>query len=513
MPDALFLACTIMASVLLFGSAEPWAAGLAGAAVTIYFNIRARDPGFFWPATATGDSAPGELQRRGEAWPLVRMFRRISWREGMCICAAGFFVLELLCLAPLPVSVIAFFSKKEYGLIESLPLVPRAWHSLSMDGHEGLEALLWLAVCTMVFIIAERAGRDKGALKRAFSALAFFGFGLVVFAVIQKSTWDGRIYWLRPVRDVGHPFGPFVNRNHFAGFIGMLVPPSLALALEARRPGKTLLYALMGAVMAAGLFYSLSRGGVVSFFASMLVFAFLAAGRPRRRRPGRRAVYYAGLFVFLVCMLFYVLYAGISPLVVRFEQGGLTLGTRLKVWQAALRAVWDFKWLGTGLGTFREIFPLYNPDLQKTFDFAHNDYINLAVETGISGLLLAALFFASFARGVYNYYVRRRPSLFTAGLLSSVAYMLVHSFVDFNLHIPSNSITFAAIAGFSASRIHRSGEGWVKGRGKGDGAKAAEGCGAGEKNWEKASLTYIATSCRGLTTARGTRRRRSRCSG
>ncbi len=454
MTDALFLACTIMFSVLLFGSVEPWASGLAGAAVTIYFNVRARDPGFW--RYACGQQMPGSQNGKGE--PLARIFL-ISWRGWMGIWAAGFFVLGLLCLVPLPVSVVAFFSKREYGFLKSLSLGPRAWHSLSMDGHEGTGALIWLGVCAMVFIIAERAGRDRRALKRALSALSFFGFGLVVFAVIQKSAWDGRIYWLRAVRDTGHPFGPFVNRNHFAGFMGMLIPPGLALALEARRPGKTLLYAVVTAVMAAGLFYSLSRGGVASFFASMLVFVFLPADGARKRRPGKRIVYYACIFA--VPMLFYVLYAGVSPLVARFEAGGLTFGTRLKVWKAAMRAAWDFKWFGSGLGTFKEIFPLYNPDLQKTFDFAHNDYINLAVETGISGLLLAALFFASFARGVYNYYVRRRPSFLTAGLLSSVAYMLVHSFVDFNLHIPSNSITFAAFAGFAASRLGGGGKGRV----------------------------------------------------
>ncbi len=458
--DPLFLAATVMASVLLFGSVEPWAAGLIGLAVTVYFNIRVHDARFL---DGMGRPSKGPRWKKEIIWgkesgPRIpwRVFA-FSWRGGMLISAAGFMAVSLLGLAPLPVRTIAFFSKKGYGLIEGLSLQPPAWHTLSLDGHQSVEALLRLAICAMVFIIAERAGRDRKALKRTFSILSFFGFGLVVFAVIQKSTWDGRLYWFRALRYGRHPFGPFVNRNHFAGFMGMLIPPGLALAFEARRPAKTVLYALLAAVMAAGLFYSLSRGGIISFFASMLVF--LAMARPKSGRPGNRAVYYAVFCFFAIALLFYVFYGGISPLLGRFEEGGLSFGTRLKVWEAALRAAWDFKWFGTGLGTFREIFPLYNPGLQKTFDFAHNDYINLVVETGLWGFFFLLVFFASFARGVYNYYGRQKPSYLTAGLLASVAYMLVHSFLDFNLHIPSNAITFSVVAGFATARIHLRGGG------------------------------------------------------
>ena len=486
---SLFLAFIIMFSVLLFGSVEPWAFGLTGIAVTVYFyfGIMVRDARFRGDAEDR-HRGPVQLERRAVRRPARKEERRagcgklqpwrlpsgVSWRQAMSASAAGFAAIALFAMVPLPAPATAFFSGKGYRLMEALSPGKPAWLCLSMDSHDTMEALLRLAVYAMVFLIAESAGKDRRALRRAFSALCFFGFGLVVFAVIQRSTWDGRLYWLRQIRS-GNPFGPFVNRDHFAGFIGMLVPPGLALAIEAGRPGKKALYALLTAGMAAGLFYSLSRGGVVSFFASILFFLFLAiAGKTstgaRTKKsggaPGGRASRYMGffagraaryMFFFAAALLFYVLYGGVLPLLARFEKGGLGFGTRLKVWEAALRAARDFRWFGTGLGTFREIFPLYNPGLQKTFDFAHNDYVNLLVETGLAGSLFALAFFASFARGVYNYYGRRRPSCFTAGLLASVAYMLVHSFLDFNLHIPSNAITFSAIAGFATARIHAGG--------------------------------------------------------
>ncbi len=444
--DPLFLACVIMVSVLLFGAVEAWAAGLAGAAVIIYFNIRLHDAGFW-------DTGAHLTKKEGSAGDKASIFSSwMSWEKGMFYSAAGFMSVALFSLAPLPAPAIAFFSKKEYGLIEGLPLRPPAWHSLSINGHETTTALVRFFICMMVFSIAVRAGRDRRAPKRIFSVLAFFGFALVFFAVIQRSAWDGRIYWFRGLRNGGRPFGPFVNRNHFAGFMGMLVPPVLALAFEARRTEKTVLFAIVSAVMAAGLFYSLSRGGIISFFVSMFFFlALVRAGKPGGRR---RSVYYLIFIFFSAAFLFYMFYAGISPVVDRFEVGGLSSRTRLEVWVAALRAASDFRWFGTGLGTFREVFPLYNPGLQKTFDFAHNDYINITVETGLAGIFFLLVFFASFARGVYNYCRRQGPSYFTAGLLASVAYMLVHSFFDFNLHIPSNAITFAVVSGLATSRLH-----------------------------------------------------------
>lgn len=76
------------------------------------------------------------------------------------------------------------------------------------------------------------------------------------------------------------------------------------------------------------------------------------------------------------------------------------------------------------------------------------------METGLPGLFFVVIFFASCARGVYNYYKQRKGSFLTAGLIASVTYMLVHSFFDFNLHIPSNAITFAAVLGFAVARLN-----------------------------------------------------------
>ncbi|NOT58997.1 MAG: hypothetical protein HOP19_02105, partial [Acidobacteria bacterium] len=60
--------------------------------------------------------------------------------------------------------------------------------------------------------------------------LIAFGFALALFGLLQHFTWNGKFYWLRePLVPPVSPFGPFVNRNHFAGYVEMLLPLPLAL--------------------------------------------------------------------------------------------------------------------------------------------------------------------------------------------------------------------------------------------------------------------------------------------
>jgi len=132
----------------------------------------------------------------------------------------------------------------------------------------------------------------------------------------------------------------------------------------------------------------------------------------------------------------------------RFAQSGLSSEGRMLVWKATLKAFADFAWFGTGLGTFRYVFPLYYPEgLQNNFLYTHNDYLQFLLETGIVGTLLLALAFVSLAGIAFKACSKESPSFIMAGLVTSMIYMLIHSFFDFNMHIPSNAIMFSIILG------------------------------------------------------------------
>ena len=54
-----------------------------------------------------------------------------------------------------------------------------------------------------------------------------FGFLVADFGILQHLTFNGKLYWFREMHYGGIPFGPYVNRNHFAGFAELFIPVAL----------------------------------------------------------------------------------------------------------------------------------------------------------------------------------------------------------------------------------------------------------------------------------------------
>src|ERR1700730_1720836 len=157
--------------------------------------------------------------------------------------------------------------------------------SLSMDveATRGAAAVIFfLFVC---FLIAANFFATRERLRQLANFLIVFGLVLAVFALVQHFTWEGRLFWFRPAPSSGMG-GPFVNRNHFAGYMEMLIPMAVALALSRAARGESrLFYGFAAAIMGVAEVASLSRGGIVSLTAGLL---FVAAVRSRIERRASR---------------------------------------------------------------------------------------------------------------------------------------------------------------------------------------------------------------------------------
>src|SRR5467141_3319079 len=122
------------------------------------------------------------------------------------------------------------------------------------------------------------------------------GFAVSVFAILQHFTFNGKLYWIRELRYGGIPFGPYVNRNHFAGLIELLIPPGLAiLVLRAERRDLLPLVALFTLLPIGALFMAASRGGIASFLVQLGLLALLIG-----QRRGERKHLVSGAMVFLL---------------------------------------------------------------------------------------------------------------------------------------------------------------------------------------------------------------------
>ena len=314
-----------------------------------------------------------------------------------------------------------------------------------------LATLLFLFLCTQVFRTLQE-----------WRSFVWFGMGLgflvSVFAILQHLTFNGKIYWFRELQYGGVPFGPYVNRNHFAGLMELLIPLALVpLVLGRVRRERLVVVALFAIMPIAALFLCASRGGIVSFFVQ---FALLLYWLLRRRGLGKHLL--AGSAVLLAALMI-VTWLGIGRILQRFSSMQtleVTEGKRAAMRKGTWHIFLDHPLAGTGLGTFQIVYPPYETLYDaKVVNHAHNDYLEALAETGALGGLCCAWFLGVLLRKSFSLFWQIGLSFPGALQLSGMvacAGFLVHALVDFNFHIPSNLWLFILMAHLATTEIQQS---------------------------------------------------------
>jgi O-antigen ligase len=323
--------------------------------------------------------------------------------------------------------------------------------------HTRTELQLLLAYSIIIFLMTQ-AFRTIPDWRTLIWFLMSFGFAVAIFGILQQFTFNGKLYWFREMRFGGIPFGPYVNRNHFAGFAEMVIPVSLVPLLMGRvRRERWLIVTLFALLPIGALFLSASRGGIISFGAELVTIGIAVA---LRRTGGKHIL--AGALVLLAAFLF-VSWLGVRQILDRFasmQSLEVTAGKRGSMRQDTWAIFRDHGISGTGLGTLQIVFPAYETLYDgKIVNHSHNDYVEALAETGIIGGLLCGsflglLFFISLKR------LLQTDKAFVAALhlsgLAACTGFLVHSLVDFNLHIPGNALLFFVMACLASGTTQRS---------------------------------------------------------
>jgi O-antigen ligase len=284
--------------------------------------------------------------------------------------------------------------------------------------------------------------------------LMSLGFFVSIFGILQHLTSNGKLYWFRTMRFGGLPFGPYVNRNHFAGFAEMMIPVALVpLVLGKVRRERLFLVGLFALIPIVALVLSASRGGIISL-AVQLVMLFLLL---QVRRARGRNVMAGGIVV--LCAVMLVSWIGVQPVLNRFAPQNLEVNVakRTAMRHDTWRLFLDHPMVGTGLGTFEMVFPPYDSLYDgKVVNHAHNDYLEAAAETGVIGGLCCAWFLGvvliNSMKGLAEPGGSFGAVLNLSGLIACVG-ILVHSLVDFNLHIPANALLFFVSAHMATARL------------------------------------------------------------
>jgi O-antigen ligase len=308
------------------------------------------------------------------------------------------------------------------------------------------QAELYGAYGVLCFLVVQSLRRTSQIkfLAQLFSA---YGFALATFALIEGIDSNGKLYWLRTPRDGGWIYGPYVNHNHYAGLMEMLVPIPLVVALLHSVPNsQKALAAGAAAVMATTIFLSGSRGGMVAFAVQVAILAAMLI----KRRKGRMVALVLVAFLGLVAGM--LLWLGGSELANRMTslrteaRSELSGGTRLAIDRDAVRIFRHKPILGWGLGAFPVIYPQYRSFYTNLFvNQAHNDYLQLLDEMGALGFATMLWFIGASYYGAskkLDGWTKDPNGAVAVAAMLGITGILVHSLVDFNLQVPANAALF-----------------------------------------------------------------------
>lgn len=439
---------------LAFGAVYPWGyrvlAGLAFVAgVTSLFASHARP----------------EAERRFE--------------HGRRSPSVGFvFGLAAVCLAiaaqliPMPLRALTLLSPRALTAIRQIDLaftIAPAAHALSV-WPSGTATALFLFVSFSTLLLGTAVLTSVVGSRFLVELLTITGVILALIGIVQQPLYAGKIYGFWVSLEGGTAFGPFINRNHFAGWMLMALPlalgylcASMARAMRGLRTdwnsrlhwlsspdaNKLMLTAAAIVMMAVAVVLTFSRSGIIALSLSLAATVWLAL---RRLQGGSRKIVVVSYLAGLVAVL--VLAAGPDRVIHRFSDSNqIELDARTGAWIDAA-ATFKRYWLtGTGLNTYQIVNVLYQQhDSEHFANAAHNDYLQLAAEGGVLMMIAVGSCLIILLRDVRRRFREDGHSStywIRAGAVTALLAIALQETVDFSLQIPANAALFAVVCGIA----------------------------------------------------------------
>lgn len=387
-------------------------------------------------------------------------------------------------------------------VLQLLPETPVAWHNeiwelaaetlghpvrgtVAADPHTARVYLLRLLSYAGVFYLTVSLCRDRLRAHAALKFAAIMGTSYAVYSVAVYWSGNKTILWMPKWAYNLDLTGTFVNRNHFATFLGLCILATLAhFVIDLRRlnpigywrtqlsatvefmSGRVWLF-VAWLLLATALLLTHSRGGLIATFFGVLVFVLATALAPSVKRRARVALIAVplalGIFGFVVNGK--ITLERMSELMPASQSADAKAADRtvedsgrLGVDEITLRAVADHPLLGTGLGSFASVFPLYRTrEIADYYDKAHDDYVQNLLELGIpaaSCLFLALAWLTALCvRGAWT---RQRDAALPCLGIAATALVGLHATVDFSLQIPAVTMLYMFLLGIAVAQSRSS---------------------------------------------------------
>ncbi len=388
-----------------------------------------------------------------------------------------------------------------WALIQSLSLTPSfmrnpLWSAaseafgeplsgaISANPFETRVSLMRLLTYGAVFWMALQLARDRS---RAVLLLHAITIGIALYALYGLILWSvgsELIPWYEKGAGRGAVTSTFVNRNNFATFVGLGSVMFLGLVIHKTRQilrrghGERFKYRferflsgvagvgglyLIGLLMTLGaVFLTQSRAGFLSTLAALGILMALSLRREKSGRTssrGQGSMGMAGL-VGIAVVAFGAIIATFSmsgeQITSRIINSELTDAGRKAVYPRLVEAIKDYPLLGTGYGSFEDMFPLYRDESISAFgrwDKAHSTYLEVMMELGLPAALILFIAIGSMIylclRGAMT---RHRDRYIPLIAFAASVLVALHALVDFSLQIPGLTITYAAILGLGVAQ-------------------------------------------------------------
>jgi len=346
--------------------------------------------------------------------------------------------------------------------------------SLAYYRHPVIIEGLKLAAYAGMFFLVLYTACTRRRIDILICVLIAVGLFEALYAIYQVFSEVPRVWWWKSRSGAGRfASGTYIVSNHFAGYMELIVPLTAGFMLAHRQRSRRMLSGLGGlrawtqqvvdwfspesarpkmillfftaVIMGVALLLSASRGGILSMGASLLLVSVLFASKHRYRG-------YAALFFSLCLFAFiYAAHIGIDPTFDKFRQSEAGLDKRLLTFRSMFPMIGDYPLLGVGLGNFRYLYPRYVPkehDGVSSSGYSHNDWLEAGTEIGLIGAGLIFLGFIFYLyRLIRTWRARSDPYVLGigAGAVTALLSLGFHSLSDFNMHIPANPITLAAL--------------------------------------------------------------------
>lgn len=382
--------------------------------------------------------------------------------------------------------VLLFSMAVLWGITQALWITPTDWHHplwfsasealdmdvvsrVSLNPFETLSFVCRLLTYAGIFWLSMQHCRNSGRARQVIYAVTYSGLAYAVYGLIVQFSGSQTILWFSKFAYLNDVTSSFVNRNSFATYAGLTLMCATGLIVTAilstfgsavsskerlRRlientTGKEWSLILAWIVILMALILSHSRAGFVSTVLGLTTL--IAALGFSRALSGRYAIVLGGFCLVAVSVFFAVSGGELDQ---RIAEATLADEPRLRVYNLTLSAIDTAPLLGTGAGTYEEVFRFYRtPDITHVYMKAHNTYLENILELGFPAALalfgvvagLAVLTCLGLRR-------RQRDMIYPCIGLASTVLVAAHSVVDFSLQIPSVTATYCLIMGAACAQ-------------------------------------------------------------